>query len=105
MNTSTPCSTTNRVRFPKPVPGLVIRYAYLWRREGDLGRDEGAKDRPCAIVLAAPAAGGGTQVYVLPITHSPPEDPTLAILLPPRVKRHLKLDNEPSWIVLDEIND
>ncbi|MGH8294414.1 MAG: hypothetical protein ACRETZ_02760 [Steroidobacteraceae bacterium] len=38
--------------FPDPRPGLVIRYAYLWKREHDAGREEGSKGRPCAIVLS-----------------------------------------------------
>ena len=37
---------------PAPQPGLVIRYAYLWAREHDRGAEDGAKDRPCAIVAA-----------------------------------------------------
>jgi hypothetical protein len=48
---------------------------------------------------------GGTRVYVLPVTHTPPIDPSLAIEIPSRVKEHLRLDQERSWIVLDEIND
>ena len=36
---------------PEPERGLVIRYSYLWKSEHDEGRDEGIKDRPCAIVL------------------------------------------------------
>lgn len=36
---------------PVPVPGLVIRYGYLWHSEHLAGREEG-KDRPCAIVAA-----------------------------------------------------
>jgi hypothetical protein len=77
----------------------------LWRREFDEGREEGRKDRPCAVVLAAPTTSGGTQVYVLPVTHTPPNDPRMAIEIPARVKQHLRLDDEKSWIVLDEIND
>lgn len=38
--------------WPEPEPGLVIRYAYLWRREQETGREKGTKDRPCAVVLA-----------------------------------------------------
>ncbi len=38
---------------PQPRPGLVVSYSYLWRRERDEGRVEGAKDRPCAIILVA----------------------------------------------------
>ncbi len=37
---------------PKPVPGLVIRYSYLWYGEHRQGHEEGTKDRPCAIVAA-----------------------------------------------------
>lgn len=70
-----------------------------------MGQEEGRKDRPCAVVVAAPASEGGTRVYVLPITHAPPRNPDLAVAIPPAVKRHLYLDNDASWIVLDEIND
>ena len=93
------------MRLPRPAPGLVLRYAFLWRRELDAGQDESRKDRPCTVIIAAPAVTGGTQVYVLPVTHAPPSDPSLAIEIPPRVKQHLGLDGERSWIVLDEIND
>ena len=40
--------------FPAPVPGLVIRYSFLWSREARTGATEGRKDRPCAIVVAIP---------------------------------------------------
>jgi hypothetical protein len=40
------------VPLPRPVPGLVVRYSYLWYREFLDGREEGRKDRPCAIVAA-----------------------------------------------------
>lgn len=90
---------------PPPEPGLVIRYAFLWRREFDERQEEGRKDRPCTVILAAPASVGGTRVYVLPVTHTSPSDPNLAIEIPLRVKQHLGLDSARSWIVLDEIND
>jgi hypothetical protein len=84
---------------------LVIRHSYLWWREFEDGQDEGRKDRPAVIVLATPAIEGGTRVYVLPVTHSPPHDPRVAMEIPPRVKDHLALDSERSWVVLDEFND
>ena len=93
------------MKVPAPEPGLVIRYAFLWRREFDAGREEALKDRPCAVVIAAPLAAGRRQVYVLAVTHTPPNDPRLAIEIPPRVKQSLGLDEARSWIVLDEIND
>lgn len=90
--------------WPRPQPGLVIRYAYLWRREARVGQAEGAKDRPCALVLAHADEAGETRVYVLPITHSPPNDETEAVAIPASVKRRLRLDEERSWIVLSEAN-
>jgi hypothetical protein len=43
---------------------------------------------------------------VAPITHTPPakDSDSEAIELPPRVKQALGLDDEQSWIVLDEVN-
>jgi len=90
---------------PEPECGLVLSYSYLWRREREAGRTEGAKDRPCVIVLATRNNGNSTTVTVAPITHSPPSDLTVAWEIPPRVKRHLGLDGERSWIVLDEFNE
>ena len=52
------------------VPGLVIRYSYLWRRQADQGREGGGRDRPCAIVAAVKNDPGGKTVYVLPIVTS-----------------------------------
>ena len=52
--------------FPEPVPGLVIRYSYLWRREHLEGREEGRKDRPCAIVAAVRNDAGALHVLALP---------------------------------------
>ena len=57
------------------------------------------------MIIAAPAVSGGTQVYVLPVTHTASDDPSLAMEIPLRVKQHLGLDEERSWIVLDKIND
>lgn len=83
---------------------MVIRYAYLWRREHERGIEEGAKDRPCAILLTVTDDIGAKKVVVLPITHTQPRDPTLAVEIPPLTKRRLGLDDERSWIVLTEAN-
>jgi hypothetical protein len=91
---------------PQPVPGLVIRYSYLWHAEYLEGREEGKKDRPCAIVAAIRRdEAGSTRVLVLPITHRPPEQAALAIEIPAKVKRHLRLDEAPSWAILTEWNE
>ena len=65
--------------FPKPVPGLVIRYSYLWLEEHQRGQEEGVKDRPCAIVLVTQVDDGEALVTVLPVTHVPPNDLTSAV--------------------------
>ena len=91
---------------PDPEPGLVISYVYLWRREHEAGQEEGRKDRPSVIVLAvARGVDSATLVTVLPITHSAPAEPTLAVELPQSVKRHLGLDHDRSWIVVSEGNE
>ena len=91
--------------WPAPRPGLVIRYSYLWTREARAGREEGVKDRPCAIVLAVAAEPNRMRVIVLPITHTAPQPPDAGIELPPETKARLGLDGERSWIMLDEGND
>jgi hypothetical protein len=98
------------LKFPDPHPGLVISYAYLWSDEHERGREEGAKDRPCAIVIARRTAQEGgskdkTIVTVVPITHTSPADPKAAMEIPPALKDHLGLDAKRSWIVLGETNE
>lgn len=90
-----------------PVPGLVIRYSYLWHSEHLAGREEGRKDRPCAIIAAVRPAdeAGETRVLVLPVTHSPPAHAALAVEIPARVKERLGLDADRSWVVLSEWNE
>jgi hypothetical protein len=89
---------------PEPVPGLVIRYAYLWREEQQRGHEEGRKDRPCAVILVTTDDHGDPVVTVLPVTHRPPSDPSLAVEIPHATKRRLGLDDDRSWIVLTEAN-
>jgi hypothetical protein len=89
---------------PEPVPGLVICYSYLWHDERRRGVDEGRKDRPCAIVVAREDDAGETSVLVVPITHTEPPADRHPVVLPSTVKRRLGMDNRPSWIVTDELN-
>ncbi|MEQ9122084.1 MAG: hypothetical protein RIM80_05910 [Alphaproteobacteria bacterium] len=89
---------------PKPEPSLVIRYANLWKEEQRPGLEEGRKDRPCAVILTVRSSDDGEQVLVVPITHTPPKDPSLALEIPPTVKARLNLDDARSWIVYGEGN-
>jgi hypothetical protein len=47
---------------------------------------------------------GDQVVTVLPVTHTPPSDPGLAVEIPHATKRRLGLDDERSWVVLAEAN-
>jgi hypothetical protein len=93
------------VAYPAPKPGLVIRYGFLWSHEEDAGADEAAKDRPCAIVVAARrSADGDTVVIVAPITHAMPVDPDASLEIPPTLCRALGLDGQRHWLRVDELN-
>lgn len=93
------------MRLPAPEPGLVISYAFLWKRESEAGREEGVKDRPCAIVLVTRSREGGpADVTAVPITSRPPDDPARVLELPARVIARLGLSAGRCWVVLDEFN-
>ncbi len=89
---------------PRPAPGLVIRFAYVWRREAAQGRESGAKDRPCVIVLAVRALAGQTVVTVAPITRAEPEIEASGVRLPVEAQERVGLDTEPAWAIISEVN-
>lgn len=91
---------------PLPIPeaGLVISYSYLWKRQSRRGREEGEKGRPCVVALIVERSDSDKAVWVVPITHVNPNDEEISIEIPANVKAHLKLDNDRSWIILDEVN-
>ena len=92
--------------FPEPVPGLVIRYAYLWHDERWRKIEEGAKDRPCLVVVAVRREGAATMVTVVPITTRAPTADSLAIKMSVDVKRRLGLnDTSPSWVITNDVNE
>ncbi len=91
--------------WPAPQPGLVIRFSYLWKREADAGREDGVKDRPCAIIVAVAGDQGRPRVVVVPVTHSPPQPADEGIELPQQTSRRLGLDDERSWVIISEANE
>ncbi len=91
--------------WPAPQPGLVVRFSYLWKREADAGREEGVKDRPCAVIIAIADEGNQPRVLVLPITHAAPQPPDEGVELPRTTKTRLGLDDERSWVIVSEAND
>ena len=85
---------------------MVICYSYLWHGEYVRGREEGVKDRPCAVVAAIrKEEAGDWKVLVLPITHTPPARAEEAIEIPQETKCRLGLDSDRSWIMLTEWNE
>ena len=88
---------------PKPVPGLVLRYSYLWANDAATGADTG-KDRPVAIVMTV-SDDAETRVVVLPITHAAPMPGSEALEIPADVCRRAGLDELRCWIVLSEYNE
>lgn len=88
---------------PKPAPGLVLRYGYLWADDAAAGMDAG-KDRPAAIVMTV-IRDAETRVLVLPITHATPTTGTEAMEIPAEVRRRAGLDAAPAWVVLSEFNE
>jgi hypothetical protein len=90
---ATPSSTRRR-----PSPGDVIAYSYLWSHEAAAGREDAAKERPCAIVLAV-GEGEHPDVVVAPITSQAPAREG-AIVLDLGVAGM----NRRSWIIPWELN-
>jgi len=90
---------------PDPRPGLVVSHAYLWHPEHLKGLEEG-KVRPCVIVLTIERTHeGDIEVTVVPVTHRAPPEGATAVEIPHAVKRALGLDDDRSWIILDEGNE
>ena len=85
---------------PQPRVGMVIRHSFLFSN-GD------EKERPAVVVVAIDPANIGDpfQVAVMPITHSFPTDAATAIEIPQRLNNYLKLDDERSFVVVNEINE
>lgn len=81
----------------------MIRYDYLWSHEAAAGRDQG-KDRPACLVAASDSTVRPRFVVILPITHSPPDEDTVGIEVPARVRQALGLDDAPSWVIVSEYN-
>lgn len=90
--------------YPKPIAGLVIRYAYLWLKDAARGQVDGQKHRPCAIVVAVQREDGELVVTVAPLTRKRPRSRDEAIELTAATRRRLGLGREPSWIMATEVN-
>jgi hypothetical protein len=88
----------------EPAVGLVIRHAYLWWNEARVGREEGVKDRPCVIVHKRQNEFNEIEVFICPITHTPPKSRERAMAIAEATKKRLRLDSRTSWIITTELN-
>lgn len=82
----------------------MIGYSDLWEAEFRAGQEEGAKDRPCAVVIASRREDGDLVVTVAPITHEVPKHPRHGVEIPADLKRTLGLDEGRSWLICAEVN-
>jgi hypothetical protein len=90
---------------PAPLPGLVIRYRYLWADDAAGGAEEGDKERPAAVVMVLDlSSANAARVFVLPITHASPPPGADAMEIPVSVCRSAGLDAGRSWVILSEFN-
>jgi hypothetical protein len=88
--------------FPaKPEAGLVVRYAFLSRREAEQGQREGAKDRPVLVIVLL---AEGEEVVVAPVTTKQPRSGEPAVEVPASVRKHLGLDGSRCWISVATLN-
>jgi hypothetical protein len=92
------------VKLPEPIPGLVIHYDYLWKRESLFGATNARKSRPAVIVVAVKRDAGKIRVAVVPVTHARPDGKSQAIELPRLTKERLALDDQQSWVITSELN-
>ncbi|PRH84214.1 hypothetical protein C5L14_28435 [Labrys okinawensis] len=89
---------------PKPRSGDLWHYDYLWRRQHGAGETEGRKARPVSLVAVVVDKAGKTNLFILPITSSPPSPDRLALEVPKLERRRAGLDDMPLWVMLDEYN-
>lgn len=88
---------------PKPEPGLVVRYDYLWAREAAKGLRHG-KERPACLIVTYERGDAGVDAILVAITHSRPTGDTVGVEIPPSVRKLLNLDDEPCWAIVSEYN-
>jgi len=91
---------------PDPVPGLIVRYDYLWRDQQAAGQQQGSKERPSAIITASLSAEGGDHIVLIcAISHEAPENDSECVRIPAKVAKYLGLDDRPQWIRTSEYNE
>jgi hypothetical protein len=91
--------------FPKPRPGLVVGYDFLFRDQADAGMENASKPHPTAIILVA-HQDVQIRVSLVAISHAPPSpsDAPFRLKLTSAECREMGLDAKDHWINLRDIN-
>lgn len=88
-----------------PKQGDVWVYDYLWRREHEMGAENGRKARPTALVTTFVDGNGFTNLFLLPITSKEPQKERVSLEIPPIERRRAGLSSDMRlWVMLDEYN-
>ncbi len=93
------------MRIPDEPPiGNLIAYEYLWLSQAG-AREDGAKAYPVALIFAKKTIASVALAYAIGMSHKPPTASERAIAVPRKLMRHLGLDEDPSWIYTDQLNE
>ncbi len=66
---------------------------------------DGAKDRPCCLVLVATNDSGQEIIFLAPISSKPPRAGQIALMVPETERRRAGLDRyAEAWVYVDEVN-
>jgi hypothetical protein len=86
--------------------GDVIVYPYRWAGERSQARAvDGAKDRPCCLVLTTIDKNGREIILLAAISSKPPRGDQAAIKVPDIERRRAGIDRYPdAWVYVDEVN-
>jgi len=90
---------------PKPRPGLVIGYDFLYREQANAGMENPGKPHPAAIIIVA-SKDVQTRVSLIAISHSPPSPSEIGhyLKLTPVECREMGLDSKDHWVNLRDFN-
>lgn len=90
---------------PKPQPGLVVGYDFLFREQAEAGLENATKPHPAAIILVVKDSVH-TRVSLVAITHAPPSlsEAPFRLKLTAAESREMGLDTGDHWVNLRDIN-
>jgi hypothetical protein len=88
----------------EPPIGNLVAYEYLWLSQENT-RNDGAKAYPVALIFAKKIIASVTLAYAVGVSHKSPHASEKAIEVPKKLKRHLGLDEDRSWIYTDQLNE